>query len=133
MVGWARQNGDASGIDSIRWICEDSTTFVEKEQKRGKRYHRIIMDPPTYGFSKKGRQWKIERDLEPLLKKAALLMEDSGEIILNCYSPRMGESRLGPLLKKLFPLFEITMENLVLPDGHENLVNCGYLVRIRRS
>ena len=133
MVGWARQNSDASDIGNIRWICEDSATFVEKEYKRGKKYHKIIMDPPTYGFSKKGRQWKIERDLRPLLKKSGALLEDRGEIILNCYSPRMGENRLVPLVEELFPQFGTTMETLVLPDRYKNLVNCGYLVRIRRS
>ncbi|MDC7222147.1 MAG: class I SAM-dependent methyltransferase [Spirochaetales bacterium] len=132
MVGWAKENGKKTDVENIRWICEDSMTFVEKEIKRGRSYKRIIMDPPSYGFSKKGGQWKIERDLEPLLKKSALLAE-KGEITLNCYSKRMEENRLTPLLKKLFPASRISMEKLVLPDGQGREINCGYLVRIDLS
>ena len=132
MVGWARKNAEAADINDIRWICEDSVTFVEKEVKRKSSYHTIIMDPPTYGFSKKGRQWKIERDLQPLLENSFLLLEKGGEIILNCYSRRMEEERLLPLLKKSFSSQPVETERLVLQDNRGRQIDCGYLVRIRR-
>jgi 23S rRNA (cytosine1962-C5)-methyltransferase len=133
MIGWARQNGEASHLENIRWICEDSLTFIKKELKRGKTYHRIIMDPPSYGFSKKGGQWKIERDLEPLLKMSASLLTEGGEITLNCYSRRMEEDQLRPLLKRLFPTDRVSMEKLFLKDRQEHLIYCGYLIRIALS
>jgi 23S rRNA (cytosine1962-C5)-methyltransferase len=130
MVGWARENGNAAGLTDIRWICEDSMTFVDRELKRSRTYHRIILDPPTYGFSKKGGQWKIERDLETLLKKSRSLLEKGGEIILNCYSVRMGKDRLLPLLEKCFYRETIVCGRLSLKDNFDRLLGCGYLVRI---
>ncbi len=130
MVGWARENGEKNRLEGIRWICEDSMTFVERERKRGRTYHRIIMDPPTYGFSKKGRQWKIERDLEPLLLNSRRLLTEGGEIILNCYSARMEEGRLLPLLGRCFPRDRVSCDKLALRDNYERLVDCGYLVRV---
>ncbi|MDC7221243.1 MAG: class I SAM-dependent methyltransferase [Spirochaetales bacterium] len=130
MVGWARTNGEAGGVQNIRWICEDSMTFLERELKRGRSYDKIIMDPPTYGFSKKGKQWKIERDLEPLLERSAQLLSEEGEIILNCYSQRMEKQRLIPLLNKLFTKENYTIEELYLQDRQEKELFCGYLVRI---
>ncbi|MBN2627585.1 MAG: class I SAM-dependent methyltransferase [Spirochaetales bacterium] len=130
MVGWARENGIAAGLTDVRWICEDSMTYVDRELKRSRTYHRIIMDPPTYGFSKKGGQWKIERDLAILLTKCRSLLVSGGEIILNCYSVRMEEDRLLPLLGKCFPKDRVSCDRLFLKDNFEHLLSCGYLARI---
>lgn len=50
-VTWARKNAEASELTSapIRFIVDDVQKFVSREAKRGKAYHGIILDPPTYG------------------------------------------------------------------------------------
>ncbi len=62
MVGWARENAQASGLGDapIRWLVDDCVKFVEREIRRGNRYDAIIMDPPSYGRGPKGEIWKIE-------------------------------------------------------------------------
>lgn len=131
MVGWAKENGEAAGIESIKWICEDGVTFVEKEIRRGKSYDCVILDPPTFGQSKKGKRWKIENDLEPLLKSVGKLVAPlKGTIILNCYSVRMGEKKLKVLLSKIFTKQDVHMAQLVIPDSHGHEIGCGLLVRV---
>lgn len=49
VVTWARENMELSGLDGIRWIVEDALKFVQREVRRGNRYHGIILDPPAYG------------------------------------------------------------------------------------
>ena len=50
VVTWARENMELSGLDGIRWIVEDALKFVQREVRRGNRYHGIILDPrPTGG------------------------------------------------------------------------------------
>ena len=49
VVTWARENMEQSGLDGVRWIVEDAVKFVEREVRRGNKYHGIILDPPAYG------------------------------------------------------------------------------------
>ncbi|MEK6236360.1 MAG: class I SAM-dependent methyltransferase, partial [Planctomycetales bacterium] len=75
VVAKARRNAELSGLSgaSIRWITEDAGKFVARELKRGNRYDAVILDPPSYGRGPKGQEWKIGRDLPPLLDGIAEL------------------------------------------------------------
>ena len=46
-----RENAEASGIADrpVRWLVDDCLKFVQREQRRGRTYDGIIMDPPSYG------------------------------------------------------------------------------------
>lgn len=57
VVTWARENMELSGLDGIRWIVEDALKFVQREVRRGNRYHGIILDPPAYGRGANGEKW----------------------------------------------------------------------------
>lgn len=131
MVGWARENAKEAGLGRIRWICEDSVTFVTKEVRRGNRYDMIILDPPTFGRSGKGKTWKIERDLFPLLKTLERLLPPQGQIILNCYSPRIDRTTLISQLERFSLSYKLYRHILLDRGGRE--LECGYLIRIDSS
>ena len=87
VVNWARINMDESGLNDIRWVVEDALKFVQRERKRGNRYHGIILDPPAYGIGAKGERWKLEDSIQELLANvSAILNEGSSFMILNTYS-----------------------------------------------
>jgi 23S rRNA (cytosine1962-C5)-methyltransferase len=99
--GWAMRNAAASGVppDSIRYLAEDATRFARREQRRGKRYHGIVLDPPTFGRGAKGEVWKIERDLFPLIEVcAALLSDEPAFVLLTAHSPGVTPTVLRTLL-----------------------------------
>jgi 23S rRNA (cytosine1962-C5)-methyltransferase len=131
MVGWARSNGEMAETENIKWICEDSVDFVSKEIRRKRKYDLVILDPPSFGQSKKGKTWKIERDLAPLMGNIKKIMNIKGEIILNCYSKRMGESLLTELLYYFFNPSEITLYHHVFMDNFDRELECGILARIK--
>ncbi len=62
MVAWAKENAELSGLRGapIRYMVDDCMKFVLREQRRGKKYEGIIMDPPSYGRGSNGRfgEWK---------------------------------------------------------------------------
>ncbi len=90
-IGWARENQATAGINDlpIRWICEDAPKFVEREERRGNRYHGIILDPPKFGRGPKGEVWDIFTDLPGLLRATVrLLSERPLFLILTAYSIR---------------------------------------------
>jgi 23S rRNA (cytosine1962-C5)-methyltransferase len=89
-VKWARDNAEASGLASkpIRWIVDDAQEFVQKEIRRGNKYHGILLDPPTYGRGGDGMVWKIEEHMTPFLKDLAKLMADDFLfLLLSSHSP----------------------------------------------
>ncbi len=75
-VAWARRNAARSGLDAapIRWIVEDARAFVAREERRGRRYDGVLLDPPSYGHAPRGgAAWRIETDLADLLAGCASL------------------------------------------------------------
>lgn len=67
VVGWARENMEASGLDGVRWIVDDALKFVRREVKRGKTYHGIVLDPPAYGRGADGEKWVLEEHINEML------------------------------------------------------------------
>ncbi len=86
VITWARENMQLSGLKDIRWVIEDAMTFVKREIKRGKRYHGIILDPPAYGHGPKGESWKLENQINEMIRMVLRLCEDEYFLILNSYS-----------------------------------------------
>ncbi|MEO8147024.1 MAG: class I SAM-dependent methyltransferase [Bacteroidia bacterium] len=87
VVTWARENMELSNLDNIRWVVEDAVTFVKRELKRGKKYHGIILDPPAFGHGPNGENWKLEDQINDLLKMVAQLLEEEEKfLVLNTYS-----------------------------------------------
>jgi len=87
VVNRAAQNAEASGIDSVHWVCDDAVKFAEREVKRGRKYRGISMDPPVFGRAKGGAKWRLEDKLEGLINTATALLEPGGFLVLNTYSP----------------------------------------------
>lgn len=131
VVNWARENAELNNINSIRWIVEDAPTFVEKEIRRGNKYHGIIMDPPIFGLGPKGGRWKLNRDLPRLLENVIKLLDEKNRFfIINTYSPQLPLPELKRLLSTItgFPdNFESNTLGLKSTSGKE--LPLGNLVR----
>ncbi len=98
MVARARENAEASGLSDrpVRWIVEDAVRFCEREVKRGNRYDAVVLDPPTYGHGPKGEEWRVKRDLLPLLKLCGELTAESRAFVLcTCHTPGIGPAELS--------------------------------------
>lgn len=103
VLSWTNENLQASGLNNIRWICEDALKFVRREVKRGKKYNGIILDPPAYGRGPEGEKWVLEDNINEMLKLCReLLAEKDSFLVLNLYS--MGFSALiaESLMKSIF-------------------------------
>ncbi|MDR0834882.1 MAG: class I SAM-dependent methyltransferase [Candidatus Symbiothrix sp.] len=118
VISWSHENMEASGLDNIRWVCEDALKFVLREAKRGKKYHGILLDPPAYGRGPAGERWILEDDIAALMNACSQILEkDNAFVILNLYS--MGFSALvaDNLVCDYFPfLTQRESGELFLPD-----------------
>jgi 23S rRNA (cytosine1962-C5)-methyltransferase len=87
VVSWARENMELSGLTDIRWVVEDALKFVKREVKRGNFYHGIILDPPAYGHGPAGEKWKLEENINEMIKEVLQLLDPNHHfLILNTYS-----------------------------------------------
>lgn len=104
MVGWAKENAKASGLEGapIRWIIDDCGKFVEREIRRGRRYDAVIMDPPSYGRGPSGEIWKLEENLYPFVALVAQVLSDHPLFFLiNSYTTGLAPSVLTYLLETI--------------------------------
>ena len=104
MVKWCKENAALSGLEAapIRYIVDDCLKFVRREQKRGRRYDAIIMDPPTYGRGSSGEMWRLEDNLWELLKECRTVLSDQPLFFLiNAYTARLSPIVVGNLLAEL--------------------------------
>lgn len=108
MIDWARENAQYNKLDKapIRWIVDDVNRFLNREIRRGNKYDGIILDPPTFGRGKRGEVFKIERDLQELLKNCrSLLSEKPLFVLFSCHTPGFTPMIMKQLLMQ-------TMEDL---------------------
>jgi 23S rRNA (cytosine1962-C5)-methyltransferase len=100
-VAWARRNAELSGLAGrpIRWIVDDAKAFVARELRRGRRYDGVVLDPPSYGHGPRGRGWRLEDDLAPLLHQVAELVDaPNGFVLLTAHTSGFGPEQLADML-----------------------------------
>ena len=90
MVDWARRNAALNGLEQapIRWIVDDVTKFLQREQRRGRRYDGILLDPPSFGRGTNQELFKIEAQLLELLDLCGqVLADDPDFLFVSCHTP----------------------------------------------
>ncbi|MBI4931975.1 MAG: class I SAM-dependent methyltransferase [Bacteroidetes bacterium] len=125
VVTWARENMELSGLTDIRWIVEDALKFVKREVKRGNKYQGIILDPPAFGNGPDGEKWKLEDDIQEMMRNVLQLLDEKNHfMILNAYSlgfsPVIIENLLKDFAKDKLETGELYLQsktNLKLPLG----------------
>lgn len=137
MIEWAKENRDLCGLHDhkIRFIVDDVMKFLEREKRRGRTYHGIIMDPPSYGRGPNGEVWRLEDNLQDLLFKAkAVLDDDFSFLLINSYTTGVSPTSLENILKLTFPNTRIETGEIGLPIKENQLVlPCGIYGRVTKD
>lgn len=128
---WAKENANSSGLaeSSIRYITDDVVSFVQREVRRGSKYHGIILDPPSFGRGDKKQVWKIEDHLIPLLDQLKQILESDYQfILLSSHSPGYTPISLENLLKEIMPKNSkyLSEEMLIQDTTGKNLPSGAY-------
>ncbi|MDM4016754.1 class I SAM-dependent methyltransferase [Roseiconus lacunae] len=88
----------------IRYLVDDAAKFVAREVRRGRRYQTIVMDPPAYGHSPRGKTWRLERDLWPLLDHSIELLDRSAfRLLITGHSPQVDAGDVVDYLRSNLP------------------------------
>ncbi|HEY0368758.1 MAG TPA: class I SAM-dependent methyltransferase [Chthoniobacterales bacterium] len=71
-----------------KFIAEDVTEYLPRLARKGEKFDIIILDPPTFSRSHRGKSFQVEQDFETLLLAALELVDRDGHVLLstNCTS-----------------------------------------------
>ena len=87
VLNWASANMQASRLSDIRWLLEDAFKCVQREARRERTYHGIILDPPAYGHGPNGEKWKLEEMVNDLTAAVAKILDpEQYFLVFNSYS-----------------------------------------------
>ena len=137
-VGWARRNAELSGLADrpIRWIVDDARAFVEREDRRGRRYDGIILDPPSFGHGPRGSRWELAEALPGLLYACAAIAADDVFVLLTAHTTGLDPDDLGDALIDAFepvPGADITTETIEQVATSGALLPLGAAARMIRG
>ena len=139
MVAWAKENRDLCGLSdhTIRFIVDDCVKFVEREKRRGRTYHGILMDPPSYGRGPSGELWKFEKELTRLIQACLDIFDENGLFFLiNSYTTGFSPIVLEDVMKTMMNRDSgvITAGEVALPIVKRSLLlPCGIYGRWQRN
>ena len=137
MIEWAKENMHLSNLDNnkIRFIVDDVIKFLEREKRRGRTYHGIIMDPPSYGRGPNKEVWRLEDNLKELLDKAKDVLDPNYSFLLiNSYTTGVSPISLNNLLSLTFNNTNVETGEIGLPVTKNNLIlPCGIYGKVTRK
>lgn len=134
VLTWANDNKQSSKLEgAIRWLAEDAMRFVRREERRGSKYHGIILDPPAYGRGPAGEKWLLDQNLNGLLHICRnLLQAERHFLLLNIYSVGFSAVVLDTLVRTHFGDVVSEIGELVIPSKTGQLLPLGTFVRCRK-
>lgn len=132
VVNWANENQQLSGLKDIRWVVEDALKFARREVKRGNKYNGIILDPPAFGHGPNGEKWKLEDQINEMVKLVLELLDDQHHfLILNAYSLGFSSLILENLLQSGDKKRKVDIGELYLEDRFSKRLPLGAFGRLR--
>ena len=89
---WGRENFRANGIDPAAhdFIFGDAFEWLRRFARRGQRWDVVIVDPPTFSTTKKGRVFQAARDYEELAMLAIPLVAADGWMLCSTNQRTLG-------------------------------------------
>lgn len=136
MIDWAKENMKLSHLENntIRFIQDDVIKFLEKEKRRGRTYHGIIMDPPSYGRGPNKEVWRFEDNIQELLNKAKdILDENYSFLLISAYTTGISPTSLKNILSLTFENSNIETGEIGLPITENNLsLPCGIYGKVSK-
>jgi 23S rRNA (cytosine1962-C5)-methyltransferase len=130
IIGWAKENMESSRLLNIRWVHEDALKFIQREAKRERLFKGILMDPPAWGIGAKGEKWKLEDKIDELLGAASQVLDESGFLIMNTYSPTVDGTLIQELSELYFPNKTTEVSQLYMETKTEKTLYYGELLRV---
>jgi 23S rRNA (cytosine1962-C5)-methyltransferase len=77
-----------------RFLADDVMAVLPRLMRKGEKFDAIILDPPTFSRSHRGKAFQVEQDFETLLLAALEVAERNARILLSTNCSTLGERAL---------------------------------------
>lgn len=104
-LDWARENMEVNRIDpASQFFCKgDTLHWLERFARQGKRFHGIVLDPPTFSRDKEGHIWRVEKDYGRLAALAFRCLEPGGWMLCTTNCRKLSRRDFLTQLKTALP------------------------------
>jgi len=91
-----RENFSLNGlpVEGHRFITDDVFDVLPRLARRGEKFDMIVLDPPTFSRSPRGRTFQIRSDFETLLLSALDVADRDSHVLLSTNSSNLDERAL---------------------------------------
>lgn len=89
VLDWGKESLTASKLPaaSVRWVQEDSLSFLRHSFKKNFTYDGILADPPSWGHGVKKEVWDFEKQIHVLIEAMlAVLNRENSFLFLTCHT-----------------------------------------------
>jgi 23S rRNA (cytosine1962-C5)-methyltransferase len=95
-LGRGRENFALNSLatNDHRFVADDVFEVLPRLVRRGEKFDAIIVDPPTFSRSWRGKAFQVERDFESLVLLALELAERDGHILISTNCTNLNEHAL---------------------------------------
>jgi len=85
LLEWGRSNFRANELaaDRHEFLAGDALEWTRRLIRRGRRFDLVVVDPPTFSRTRKGRVFRIERDLGALVQAVVPLVKSGGVLFVS--------------------------------------------------
>lgn len=82
-LDWGKENLRANGIDpATQYFCKgDAFEWLETFHRQERRFHGVVVDPPTFSRNQKGGVFRAEKDYGDLIALACGVVEEEGWLL----------------------------------------------------
>ncbi|HEY4272016.1 MAG TPA: class I SAM-dependent methyltransferase [Candidatus Udaeobacter sp.] len=77
-----------------RFIADDVRSVLPRLIRRGEKFDAIILDPPTFSRSSRGKTFQVRDDFEDLLISALALTEREGQVLVSTNCSTLSQAAL---------------------------------------
>jgi 23S rRNA (cytosine1962-C5)-methyltransferase len=81
-------------LDGHRFLADDVLEVLPRLERRGEKYDLIILDPPTFSLGHKGRRWRVEEQIEDLLRAALEIATPQASLLVSTNCTRLDRATL---------------------------------------
>ncbi|MDQ6911783.1 MAG: class I SAM-dependent methyltransferase [Verrucomicrobiota bacterium] len=85
--------------DGHRFLADDVMEVLPRLARKGEKFDGIILDPPTFSRSHKGKAFQVEQDFEKLLSFAIEIADRDAHILLSTNCTSLNEHALEVMAK----------------------------------
>jgi 23S rRNA (cytosine1962-C5)-methyltransferase len=97
VLEWGKSNFRANrlAVDSHEFLAGDAFEWSRRLTRAGRRFDLVVLDPPTFSRTRKGRIFRIEQDLVALVQAAVPLVKSGGVLFVSTNAVGMRHEEFG--------------------------------------